>query len=576
MSATPGGASRRSSSLEIAQRAPLRPITELADELGLLPEEVEPYGPYKAKVRLEAGERLAERPTGRLIVVTAITPTPLGEGKTTTTIGLAQGLQRIGVRAAVTIREPSLGPVFGLKGIGSGGGRSQVLPIDDVNLHLTGDLHAVSAAHNLAAAFLDNHLYHGNALGIDPHTISWPRVVDSSDRVLRRTLVGLGERRDVLPREAEWQITAASEVMAVLALAQDLHDLRARLGRVIVAEDYAGRPITLEDLRVAGAMTVLLREAIKPNLVQTVEGGAAFVHAGPFANIAHGNSSIVADRLALKLVDAVCTEAGFGADMGFQKFVDIKCRQGALRPAAAVVVATIRALKMHGGVGHVVAGKPLDAALSREDPDAVRRGAENLAQHLAIVASHGLPSVVAINAFPDDRPSEVEALRQCAIAAGASDAVLATHFEEGGAGAQELARAVWSAATAGGRDGFSYLSPPGTSLEARIETIVRRIYGADGADFSAEARRQLGEVERLGYADLPVCMAKTQLSLSHDPALRGRPRGFRVPIRSARLFAGAGFVTVYCGEMRTMPGLPSRPNGEGVDIDADGEIVGLF
>jgi len=376
-------------------------------------------------------------------------------------------------------------------------------------------------------------------------------------------------------RESEWHITAASEVMAILALAHDIGDLRRRLGRVIVAESYEGEPITLDQLRVAGAMTVLMRDAMKPNLVQTLEGGPAFVHAGPFANIAHGNSSVVADRIALKLVDAVCTEAGFGADMGFQKFVDIKCRLSGIRPAAAVIVATIRALKMHGGVGHVVAGKPLDPALNEENPDGVRRGCENLAQHIEIVRTYGIPAVVAINAFPTDRPSEVEVVREVALAAGARDAVVSDHFARGGAGAEELARAVWAAAAAGAPD-FRFLTDDEATLPQRIEAIATTIYGADGVDISGEAGKQLHEFERIGHGRLPICMAKTQLSLSHDPDLKGRPTGFRVPIRDARLFAGAGFVTAYCGDMLMMPGLPSRPSGEDVDINENGETIGLF
>ncbi|MDL2335169.1 MAG: formate--tetrahydrofolate ligase, partial [Chloroflexota bacterium] len=415
------------SSLDIARAAHLRPIADVAHELGLRDEELDLYGTYKAKIQPTVWARIADRPDGKEIVVTAITPTPLGEGKTTTTIGLAQGLNRIGVRAAPAIRQPSLGPVFGLKGGAAGGGYSQVLPMEDINIHFTGDLHAVAAAHNLGAAFLDNHLFRGNALGIDPATVRWPRVIDVNDRALRRVTIGLGDQADV--RETEWHITAASEVMAILALATDVHDLRARLGRCIVAENFHGEPVTLEQLKVAGAMAVLMREAIKPNLVQTLEGGPAFIHAGPFANIAHGNSSVIADRIALKLVDAVVTEAGFGSDMGFQKFVDIKCRLSGIRPAAAVIVATIRALKMHGGVGHVVAGKPLDAALLQEDPDGVRRGCENLAQHVEIVRGYGIPAVVAINAFPTDKPSEVAVVVEAALAAGARAAVVTNHFE---------------------------------------------------------------------------------------------------------------------------------------------------
>ncbi len=561
------------SSLQIAQDAELRPIADIAAELGLLPDEIELYGRYKAKVRLEVLDRLADRPEGREIIVTAVTPTPLGEGKTTTTIGLAQGLNRLGVRTAVTIRQPSLGPVFGIKGGGAGGGYSQVLPMEDINLHFTGDIHAVSSAHDLAAAFLDNHLLRGNALGIDVETIRWPRVLDVNDRALRRVRLGVGEPTG--ERDGEFHITAASEVMAVLALASDLQDLRRRIGRCIVAETGDGRAVTLDDLRVAGAMTVLLRDALKPNLVQTTEGGPAFVHAGPFANIAHGNSSVVADRVALKLNDAVCTEGGFASDMGLQKFMDIKCRLSGLRPSAAVIVATIRALKMHGGVGTVVAGQPLDPALLEEDPEAVRRGAENLRQHLAIVANYGVPVVVALNAFPTDHASELEAVRHAALDGGARDVVVSRHFSEGGEGALDLARAVWAAAQVGA-PGFRFLSPDGTSLRQQIVDIATRVYGADGVDLSPTADQALDAIERLGYEGLPVCMAKTQSSLTHDPALKGRPRGWRLPIRDARLFAGAGFVTAYCGNMMTMPGLPTRPAGEGVDIDADGRIVGLF
>jgi formate--tetrahydrofolate ligase len=560
------------SSLEIAQQAKLRPIAEIAEEMGLLPDEVELYGHHKAKVRLEALDRLAHRPDGREIIVTAITPTPLGEGKTTTTIGLTQGLRRIGVRATATIRQPSLGPIFGVKGGGAGGGYSQVLPMEDINLHFTGDIHAVTAAHDLAAAFLDNHLQRGNAMGIDLARIRWPRVLDVNDRVLRQVIVAANEPT---ARRMEFHITAASEVMAILALADDLADLRERLGRTVVAETTMGDVVTLEDLHVAGAMAVLLRDAIKPNLVQTTEGGPAFVHAGPFANIAHGNSSVIADRIALKLSDVICTEAGFAADMGFQKFVDIKCRLSGLRPAAAVIVATIRALKMHAGVGKVVAGQPIDPAILAEDPEAVRRGADNLRQHLAITAAYGVPAVVAVNTFPSDHATELEALHEVAREAGARGVVPARHFAEGGAGAEDLARAVWAVAQEGAPD-FRFLSRPRASSREQIEDIATRVYGADGVDLAPVAAAALDHIERLGYGALPVCMAKTQSSLSHDPALKGRPRGFRLPVRDARLFAGAGFVTAYCGDMMTMPGLPSRPAGESVDIDADGRVTGLF
>jgi formate--tetrahydrofolate ligase len=564
------------SSLEIAQSVKPRPILEIARELGLEDDAVELYGPSKAKVSLGAIRRLeTANPRGKYVVVTAITPTPLGEGKTTTTIGLVQGLNRIGHRAAVTIRQPSLGPVFGIKGGAAGGGYSQVIPMEDFNLHLTGDVHAVGAAHNLAAAFLDNSLHHGNPLNIDPLSILWPHVVDISDRAIRRAVIGLGGRENGVPRETEWQITVASEVMAVLALSRDLHDLRARLGRMVLALDRDGQAVTAEALKVAGAMTVLLRDALKPNLLQTLEGDPAFVHCGPFANIAHGNSSILADRLALATTDIVCTEAGFGADMGAEKFFDIKCRASGLRPDAAVMVATVRALKMHGGVGRIVAGKPLDPALSVENVAGVRRGAENLIKQIEIVGQYNVPVVVAINWFPTDTPAEIEAIREIALTAGARDAVVSRHFAEGGPGAADLAEAVWDAAEVGAPD-FAFLYSDEATLREKIEAIAVRVYGAVGVDESPTATRALDQIERIGFGRLPICVAKTQYSISHDPSLLGRPSGFRIPIRDVRLSAGAGFVTPLLGEMRTMPGLPSRPGGELIDIDADGNIVGLF
>jgi formate--tetrahydrofolate ligase len=564
------------SDLEIARSVKPRPIIDVARELGIRDDELELYGPTKAKVTLEAIGRLeAERPRGKYVVVTAITPTPLGEGKSTTSVGLAQGLNHIGKRAAVNLRQPSLGPVFGIKGGAAGGGYSQVIPMEDFNLHLTGDVHAIGAAHNLAGAFIDNSLHHKNPLGIDPRGILWPRVLDISDRALRHVVIGLGGREDGVPRETEFVITVASEVMAVLALATDLQDLRARLGRIVLATTMEGGPVTAEDLRVAGAMTVLLRDALKPNLLQTLEGGPAFVHCGPFANIAHGNNSIIADRLALVTNDIVCTEAGFGADMGAEKFFDIKCRASGLKPDAAVVVATIRALKMHGGVGRIVAGKPLDPALLEENVEAVRVGAANLAKQIENVRAFGVPAVVAINSFPTDTPAEVTAVRDVALVAGAREAVVATHFVDGGKGAAALAEAVWAACESG-EARFELLYPDEMGLADKIATIATRIYGADGVDFLPAASRSLLQFEAMGYGKLPICMAKTQYSLSHDAALKGRPTGFRVPIREIRLSAGAGFVTPLCGEMRTMPGLPSRPGGEKIDIDADGNVVGLF
>jgi formate--tetrahydrofolate ligase len=564
------------SDLDIARSVTPRPIIDVARDLGLREDEIELYGSKKAKITLAAIERLeVERPRGKYVLVTAISPTPLGEGKSTTTVGLAQGLNKIGKKAAVCIRQPSLGPVFGIKGGAAGGGYSQVIPMEDFNLHLTGDVHAIGAAHNLAAAFIDNHLHHGNPLGIDPLNVLWPRVLDISDRALRKVVIGLGGRENGYPRETEFVITVASEVMAVLALASDLQDLRARLGRMVLATTRDGSPITAEDLKVAGSMTVLLVDAIKPNLLQTLEGGPAFVHCGPFANIAHGNNSVLADRIALATNEIVCTEAGFGADMGAEKFFDIKCRASGLRPDAAVVVATIRALKMHGGVGRIVAGKPLDPALLEENVDAVTAGGANLAKQIENVLLFNVPVVVAINAFPTDTPAEVEAVRQVALAAGASDAVVARHWADGGNGAVDLARSVWAAAEIGAPD-FKLLYPDDMPLATKIETIATQVYGADGVDLSAAAAKQLAQYESLGFGNLPICMAKSQYSLSHDAALKGRPRGFRVPIREVRLSAGAGFITPLAGEMRTMPGLPSRPGGENIDIDAEGEIVGLF
>ena len=576
--ATPAGTmpSGTASDLEIARSVTPRPILDIAGELGLREDEIEPYGRLKAKITLQAIARLeAERPRGKYVLVTAISPTPLGEGKSTTTVGLAQGLNRIGHRAAVCIRQPSLGPVFGIKGGAAGGGRSQVIPMTDFNLHLTGDVHAIGAAHNLASAFIDNHFHHGNALGMDPLSVLWPRVLDISDRALRKVVVGLGGRENGYPRETEFVITVASEVMAVLALASDLQDLRARLGRMVLGTTRDGRPITADDLRVAGAMAALLVDAIKPNLLQTLEGGPAFVHCGPFANIAHGNNSVLADRIALATNEIVCTEAGFGADMGAEKFFDIKCRASGLRPDAAVVVATIRALKMHGGVGRIVAGKPLDPALLTENVDAVTAGGANLAKQIENVRLFNVPVVVAINSFPTDTPAEVAAVRAVSLAAGAREAVVADHWAKGGEGAENLASAVWAAAEEGAPD-FRFLYPDDASLTAKIEAIATQVYGAEGVDLSAQAAKQLAQYEALGFGTLPICMAKSQYSLSHDAALKGRPTGFRLPIREVRLSAGAGFVTPLAGEMRTMPGLPSRPGGENIDIDADGNIVGLF
>jgi formate--tetrahydrofolate ligase len=566
------------SDLEIARGVTPKPIGEVAAALGFHDDEVEPYGRTKAKLSIEGIERLEKSGArGKYVVVTAISPTPLGEGKTTTTVGLAQGLNKIGHRAAVAIRQPSLGPVFGIKGGAAGGGYSQVIPMEEFNLHLTGDVHAIGAAHNLAAAFLDNHLHHGNALNIDLRSITWPRVVDISDRAIRKTIIGLGGRENGVVRESETVITVASEVMAVLALASDLADLRARLGRIVVAETVDGKPVTTEDLKVAGSMAALLRDAIKPNLLQTLEGGPAFVHAGPFANIAHGNNSIIADRAALATSEIVVTEAGFGADMGAEKFFDIKCRASGLAPDAAVIVATVRALKMHGGVGKIVAGKPLDPALSTENVAAVTTGAQNLVKQIENVRAFGIPVVVAVNAFPTDTAAEHEAICSVALAAGARAAVVTTHFTDGGAGAATLAEAVWAAASSGEAK-FAPIYADDMPLAQKIETIAKRIYGADGVDIAPAAAKRLARLEELGYGHLPICMAKTQYSLSHDASKLGRPTGFRVPVKAVTLAAGAGFVTAVCGDMRLMPGLNKSPGGERIDLDLEhgGEIVGLF
>ena len=566
------------SDLEIARGVTPKPIGEVAAALGFHDDEVEPYGRTKAKLSIEGIERLEKGGArGKYVVVTAISPTPLGEGKTTTTVGLAQGLNKIGHRAAVAIRQPSLGPVFGIKGGAAGGGYSQVIPIEEFNLHLTCDVHAIGAAHNLAAAFLDNHLHHGNALNIDLRSITWPRVVDISDRAIRKTIIGLGGRENGVVRESETVITVASEVMAVLALASDLADLRARLGRIVVAETTDGKPVTTEDLKVAGSMAALLRDAIKPNLLQTLEGGPAFVHAGPFANIAHGNNSIIADRAALATSEIVVTEAGFGADMGAEKFFDIKCRASGIAPDAAVIVATVRALKMHGGVGKIVAGKPLDPALSTENVAAVTAGAQNLVKQIENVRAFGIPVVVAVNAFPTDTAAEHEAIQSVALAAGARAAVVTTHFADGGAGAAALAEAVWAAASSGEAK-FAPIYADDLPLAQKIETIATRIYGADGVDIAPAAAKRLARLEELGYGHLPICMAKTQYSLSHDASKFGRPTGFRVPVKAVTLAAGAGFITAVCGDMRLMPGLNKSPGGERIDLDLEhgGEIVGLF
>jgi len=551
-------------SLEIAQGTRLRPIAAVAEELGLLPAEIEPYGNHVAKVAPEAGARLAGRPDGKLVLVTAVTPTPQGEGKTTAVVGLVDALRRLGTRAVATLRQPSLGPVFGLKGGAGGGGRAQVVPVESLNLHLTLEFYAPTAAHNLAAALVDNHLNRGNALGIEPGSVAFPRALDVNDRALRDVVVGLGGRANGPVRETGFVITAASEVMAVLSLARDLSDLRRRLGRIVAGWRADGSPVTLEELRAAGAMAVLLRDAMKPNLLQTLEGSPALVHTGPFGNVSQGTSSVAADLMALKLADLVVTEAGFAADLGAEKFFDIKCRQSGLWPAAAVMVATVRALKRHGGA---------EGPAEREDVGAVVRGAENLARHLGIVRAFGVPVVVAVNVFPSDAPAELAAVLEAARAGGAA-AVTATHYAHGSAGALELGRAVLEAAREG-PPAPRYLYPEEMPLAAKIEILATRVYGAGAVEHSHAASAQLADLERLGFGRLPICMAKTHLSLSHDPRLGPHPRGFRFPVREARLSAGAGFVTALAGEMQLMPGLPARPAAEVIDLDAEGRVVGL-
>jgi methylenetetrahydrofolate dehydrogenase (NADP+)/methenyltetrahydrofolate cyclohydrolase/formyltetrahydrofolate synthetase/formate--tetrahydrofolate ligase len=575
------------SDLAIAQAAPLRPIAALASDLGLGPDDYDFYGKYKAKVFLEVLDRLHDRPLGKYIDVTAITPTPLGEGKTTTTVGLTQALGRLGKRAIACIRQPSQGPTFGIKGGAAGGGYSQIIPMEDFNLHLTGDIHAITAAHNLIAAALEARWYHESRLeddkwaklglprlNIDPDRIQWRRVLDVNDRALRNITVGQGGEDDGLPRQTGFDISVASELMAILALTTGLADMRARIGRMILAQDTQGRPITAEQLGVAGAAAVLLREAIRPNLLQTLEGQAAFVHAGPFANIAHGNSSILADQIALRLGEYVITESGFGADIGMEKFFHIKCRASGLIPQAIVLVATIRALKMHGGGPKVVPGKALAADYLNENLPLLEAGMANLVAHINIARQFGIPVVVAVNRFGTDSPAEIRLAQDLAVQAGAYAAVPADHFAEGGAGAIELAEAVMSAAEQPSQ--FSYLYEPGDSLKSKIETIARRVYGAEGVSYSPEAEAQLADFTAQGLGHLPICMAKTHLSLSHDPALKGAPSGFTLPIREVRAAAGAGFIYPLVGDIRTMPGLGTKPAYLGVDLDEGGRVRGLF
>jgi formate--tetrahydrofolate ligase len=561
------------SDLEIAHAHEMRPVREIAHEIGVPDEHFEPYGRHKGKLGLGLLDDLADKPLGRYIVVTAVNPTPLGEGKTVTTIGLGQALKHVGKRAVTCVRQPSLGPVFGIKGGAAGGGYSQVVPMEDMNLHLTGDTHAVSVANNLLAAYIDNHIFQGNALGIDPDTISWRRVVDLNDRSLRNTITGLGGRKDGVPRETGFDITAASEIMAILALASDLEDMRRRLGRIVIGLNFDGEPITAERLRCAGSMAVLMHDAIKPNLLQNLEGGPVLVHAGPFANIAHGNSSIIADRMALRLGEYVVTEAGFGADMGAEKFMDIKCRASGLKPDCVVIVATVRALKAHSGRFQVRAGKPLDSRLTSEDLDSLAAGLPNLEAHIASMKRYGVPVVVSVNSFPTDTPAEHALIRERAAAAGADFAVSHDVHACGGMGGVELAEAVIEACEL--ESDFRLLYPDDLPIKDKIETIATQIYGADGVTYSTEADEAIRLFEKLGYTRMPICVAKTQFSLSHDPELKGRPTGWMLPVRDVRASVGAGFLYPLAADIRTMPGLPSVPAGNHIDIDADGNVVGL-
>ncbi len=560
------------SDLEIARAATLRPIADVADSMNIPPEFLEPYGRNVMKVGLEAIEAMSDRPKAKYVVVSAITPTPLGEGKTTTSVGLAQGMGKIGKQAVLTLRQPSMGPTFGIKGGAAGGGMSQVVPMETLNLHLTGDFHAVTAAHNLLAAMVDNHLHHGNELDIDVRNITWPRVLDVNDRALRNIVVGLGGRLDGVTRQSAFDITAASEVMALLSLSKDMDDLRSRLGRIVIGFNRAGDPVTAEQLQGAGSMAVILREALKPNLLQTLEGTPALIHCGPFGNIATGNSSVVADLVGLRSGDYVVTEAGFGADMGAERFFNIKCRASGQAPDAAVVVVTTRALKAHSGKFRIVPGKPLPEDMLAENVADVEAGAPNLIKQIENIRLHGVSPVVAINSFPTDHASEHEAIRRIAEAAGARVAV-ANHFSEGGAGAIDLAQAVVEAADEPST--FSPLYDLEMSLHDKIEKVAREVYGADGIDPSPEAAKQLKAYTEAGFGNLPVCIAKTHLSLSSDASLLGAPTGWRMPVREVRVSAGAGFVYPIAGAMRTMPGLSRNPAAHKIDLDEDGEIVNL-
>ncbi|MFZ7127845.1 MAG: formate--tetrahydrofolate ligase, partial [Desulfobacterales bacterium] len=548
------------SDIEIAQRAKMEPIVEIAKKLGIPEEHLIPYGHTKAKVDLKYFDELSERPEGKLVLVTATTPTPAGEGKTTTTIGLTQALVQKGKKAMLCLREPSLGPCFGIKGGAAGGGYSQVLPMEDINLHFTGDIHAVSTAHNLLSAMIDNHLQQGNELGLDPRRITWRRVLDMNDRALRNTVIGLGGKPHGIPRESGFDISVSSEVMAILCLSKDLKDLKERLGRIVIGYTWSGEAVTASDLKAHGAMAALLKDALNPNLVQTIEHVPAFVHGGPFANIAHGTNSITATKMALKLTDYAVVEAGFASDLGAEKFLDIVSRHAGFHPDAVVLVTTVRALKMHGGVARDDLGK--------ENVEALKKGAENLEAHIDILSRFGVPVVVALNRFTSDTEAEIKAVHQAAERHGARIA-LSEVWEKGGAGGQELAEAVLEAIEQG-ENGYHPLYRLELPIREKIETIAKDVYGADGVDYTDAAAKTIGELEEKGYGKLPVCMAKTQMSLTDDPSRKGRPRGFRINVREVRLSAGAGFIVPICGSIMTMPGLPKKPAAEAIDVDDEG------
>lgn len=564
------------SDLYIAQHAKLRPVSEIAEQLGLGPDDFDIYGsPYIAKLRLDVLDRIKDRPNGKYIDISAITPTPLGEGKSTTLIGLGEAMKHLGKKSVVSLRQPSQGPTFGIKGGAAGGGYAQVVPMETFNLNLTGDIHAVTAANNLLAAMIDNKLLRGNPLNINPHSITWKRVVDTNDRALRKIIVGLGGRMEGgIPRETGFDITVASEVMAILALTTSLKDMRERFGRIVVGLTHDKKPVTAEEIGAAGAMTVLMRDAIRPTIMQTLENTPALVHAGPFANVAHGNSSILADLIGIKTADYLMTESGFGADIGAEKFFNIKCRYSGLVPDACVIVATIRALKSHSGKYKIVAGKPLPPEMLENNVADVEAGAANLRKQIENVRLHGVTPVVAINAFATDHPDEIEAVKRIAIESGALGAAVSTHWADGGKGAMELAEMVIEAADQPSE--FKFLYDLDQPIKAKIETIAKKIYGAEDVYFEPFADQQIASYEANGFGNLPICMAKTHLSLSHDPKLKGAPTGFTLPIREVRASVGAGFIYPICGDMRTMPALPEHPAAEKVDIDADGNIVGLF